>query len=155
MLVFVKNTEGGLQIVPDLTENCWLRVIDPAPDEMQRVCECLGVPHDYLASSLDPHEHSHLERDGDRMLMVLRIPHFQGQEADIPYTTVPFGVILTPSHIATVCKIDSPVVPALISERKKGLTPAKKYRFILFVLLNIAKDYLKSVEFINAQVDIL
>jgi hypothetical protein len=62
------------------------------------------------------------------MLMVLRF-RFEGQDADIPYTTVPFGVILTPSHIATVCKIDSPIVRELLSERKRTTPP--KYRFIL------------------------
>lgn len=153
MLSIIKNGDAGLEEVADICHNSWIRAIDPSPDEMNFLCQKLNIPHDYLLSSLDPDERSHIERDDDTMLIVIRIPHFQGKDADIPYVTIPFGIILAPNMLATVCKINSPIVRGFLSERKKGLTPAKKYRFILYLLLNMAKEYLKAVQAINHQVE--
>jgi magnesium transporter len=153
MLSIIKNGDKGLEEVDEICANSWLRAVDPSSEQITFLCQHLHVPQDYLLSSLDPDERSHIERDDDVMLIVIRIPHFQGKEADIPYVTIPFGIILTPTMLATVCKINSPIVRGFLSERKKGLTPAKKYRFILYLLLNMAKEYLKAVQAINHQVE--
>jgi magnesium transporter len=153
MLSIIKNGDKGLEEVDEICANSWLRAVDPSSEQITFLCQHLHVPQDYLLSSLDPDERSHIERDDDVMLIVIRIPHFQGVDADIPYVTIPFGIILTPTMLATVCKINSPIVRGFLSERKKGLTPAKKYRFILYLLLNMAKEYLKAVQSINHQVE--
>jgi magnesium transporter len=153
MLSIIKKGEKGLEEVDEICEHSWLRAVDPSSEQIVFLSQHLHVPQDYLYSSLDPDERSHIERDDDVMLIVIRIPHFEGADADIPYVTIPFGIIFTPTMIATVCKINSPIVRNFLSERKKGLSPAKKYRFILYLLLNMAKEYLKAVSAINHQVE--
>ena len=65
----------------------------------------MGIPADYLAYPLDPDERARSEREDGDLLIILRIPHFQGEGSDIPYTTVPLGIILTPDYLVTVVRV--------------------------------------------------
>ena len=71
----------------------------------------MGIPHDYIIYPLDVDERARTERENGELLIILRIPHFQGKEADIPYITVPLGIILTPKYIVTVCRQDNQIYP--------------------------------------------
>ena len=101
MITFFKNTENGLAVLPEPVDNCWVNVIDPSPEEQARLV-AMGVPHDYIVYPLDMDERARTERENGEVLIILRIPHFLGKEADIPYITVPLGIILTPRYIITV-----------------------------------------------------
>jgi magnesium transporter len=70
-------------------------VVDPLPAEIDRISEELGIPIDYLTYPLDIDERARTEKDEGVMLIILRVPRYEGDTADIPYVTVPLGIILT------------------------------------------------------------
>jgi Mg2+ and Co2+ transporter CorA len=48
-------------------------------------------------------ERSRTEREDDgTTLIIIRIPYFQGPKVDVPYITVPLGIILNENYIITV-----------------------------------------------------
>jgi magnesium transporter len=154
MITFYKNTEFGLTVLPEPVDNCWINVIDPSPEEQARLV-ALGIPHDYIVYPLDVDERARTERENDELLIILRIPHFMGNEADIPYITIPLGIILTPKYIITVCRQDNQIYQDLITGRVRNLSTAKRYRFVLRLLLATATMYLNYLREITKSVDAL
>jgi magnesium transporter len=115
----------------------------------------VGIPHDYLAYPLDLDERARTEREDGCLLIILRIPIFQGQNSDIPYTTIPLGIIITDKYLVTVCKQDNDILQEFASGRVKSLSVGKRNRFILRLFLNTANKYLHYVREINKTVEAL
>ena len=154
MINFYKNTENGLAVLQEPLDNCWINVIDPSPEEQARLV-ALGIPLDYIVYPLDLDERARTERENGELLIILRIPYFQGKEADIPYLTVPLGIILTPKYIVTVCRQENQIFQDMISGRMRNLSTAKRYRFVLRLLLATATLYLNYLREITKSVDAL
>lgn len=155
MLTILKSLEGGLSVIVDIRDGCWINLVDPSHDEIKTLSERLSVPHDFLTAPLDPDERARTEKEDEIILIILRIPHHQGETSDIPYTTIPLGIILTANQIITVCKIKNPVIDGFLNGTRKGISTAKKYRFVLQILYRNASEYLKCLNAIDAAVEIL
>jgi len=151
MITFFKNNEYGLNILPQPVQNCWINVVDPTPEEVNQLHE-LGISPDYITYSLDQDERPRTERNGE-ILIILRTPCFQGKLADIPYTTIPLGIILSNEYIVTVCKRENDVIQEFVQGRMKDLSTAKRYRFVLRILLATANKYLNYLREITKMVD--
>jgi len=153
MITIHKSTELGLEIVAEPTGGCWINVVDPSPDEVAQLAHTLSIPQDFVTYPLDMDERARTEKENGATLIVLRVPSFQGEAADVPYVTVPLGIVLTDWFVATVCKTDTTVVEAL--RRAPGLATSKRNRFILRMLRITANQYLQDLRQIDNTVDIL
>jgi magnesium transporter len=153
MITILKNTELGLETLQTMTPGSWVHVVDPGLDEIGRLQQEVGAPQDFVTYPLDLDERARTEKDNGATLIVLRIPHFQGEMSDVPYTTVPLGIILTDKLIVTICKVANGVVHELIGGKVRGLSTAKRNRFVLYLLLGTAHKYLADLRRINKAVD--
>lgn len=154
LITILKNTETALETLDQVIPNCWLNVIDPTTDEIEFITR-LGIPQDFITYPLDIDERSRIEREDDgSLLIVVRIPYFQGSKMDVPYTTLPLGIIMTDKYLVTVCRRQNEVTQDFASGRMTKLSTTKRNRFILRVLLNTATKYLNYLREINRQVDI-
>jgi magnesium transporter len=149
-----KNTEQGLVTLNEPTNGCWINVVNPSSEEISWLVS-QKTPQDYLTYSLDIDERPRTERENGDLLIILRIPFAQGREADIPYTTVPMGIILTDRFVVTICKWENDILKELTAGRLRGLSTGKRNRFILRLLLNTADKYLVYLREINKVVDTL
>ena len=86
---------------------------------------------------------------------MLRVPLFNGKNADIPYTTIPLGIILTDQYLVTVCKQENSIMQDMVRGRARGLSTPKRHRFILRLLLLTATTYLNYLREITKTVDVL
>ena len=154
MIVILKNNENGFVTLAQPEQSCWLNVVDPTPDEIDCLHQ-MGIPQDYLTYPLDLDERSRTERENGETLIVLRIPYFQGEYADVPFTTIPLGIILTPQFVVTICKYENELISELASGRIRDLPTSKKNRFVLRLLLLTAAKYLSYLRKINKVVDTL
>ncbi|MBP1702096.1 MAG: magnesium transporter protein [Chloroflexi bacterium] len=154
MITYYKNTENGLTVLTEPINNCWINVVDPTPEEVTRI-QGLGVPADYITFPLDLNERARTERENGELLVILRIPFYQGETADIPYITIPLGIILTDKYVITVCKRDNEILQGLTSTRIRNLVTAKRLRFVLQIFFNTAKKYLAYLQAIDKSVDTL
>jgi magnesium transporter len=155
MVTFYQTHDGQLQTLETLPDGGWVSLIDPAPDEIARIQTTLSVPLEFLTHALDRGEQARTEREDGTMLVVLRVPHFQGEEADIPHFTVPLGIVLTDRHVATICTREVGVLRQLTSGTMRGLSTAKHNRFVLHALHATAQRYLYHLGEINKAVDTL
>jgi magnesium transporter len=153
MLTIYKTTDKGLEKLDDVVPNCWVDLTDPTTDEMERI-KAEGVPHDFLIYPLDIDERSRTEREDDgTLLVVLRIPYYAGPKEDVPYRTMPLGIILTSQFIVTISRYPNEITQEFARGRVRGLATAKRYRFVLRLLLAVASKYLQYLREINHLVD--
>jgi len=148
MLTFIKSTEQGLQVLEHFVNGCWVNVIDPTAAEISQLEEW-GVHPDYVQYSLDIDEMARTERDEDYTFILLRIPFDNGAAADVPYITLPLGILLLNNCVVTICKQETEVIRLLRNGKYRGLKTAKRYRFALYIMLETATRYLSLLRQIN------
>ena len=155
MLTIYRSTETGLATLTDIIPGCWISAIEPTTDEIEQIHH-LGIPRDFLTYPLDLDERPRTEREDDgSMLIILRVPYYEGPKVDVPYTTVPLGIIITEKYIVTVCRRPNEAIQELTSGRIRGLSTVKRNRFILRMLLLTASRYLENLRQINRTVEAL
>ena len=152
MLTVYKTTSEGLQVLENATNGCWIEATNPTQEEIEKLGSW-GVESELITYSLDQDEMARVERDEGYTLILLRVPHFQGKEHDTPYTTVPIGIVLKDNLIATICQHKSHITRILTDGKFSGFKTAKRYRFVLYVLLETATQYLSNLRAINRAVD--
>jgi magnesium transporter len=148
MLTIRKSTEQGLDIQEEFVNGCWIHVVDPTPEEIKTL-EDWGVDPDLIQYSLDLDEMARTERDEDYTFILLRIPYFEDSKADIPYRTIPLGIIMLNNCLVTICKYDTYVINAVCSGKYKKLKTAKRFRLALYIMLETATRYLTNLREIN------
>ncbi len=152
MLNIYKNTPEGLQILENPTNGCWIKATNPNPEEIEKL-QNWEIEPELITYSLDQDEMARVERDEGYTLILLRIPHFQGETHDIPYSTIPMGIIIKDNLIVTICRHESQITNILTNGKYRGFKTAKRYRFVLYVLLETATRYLTYLREINRSVD--
>lgn len=153
MLSFYKNQEFDLVKLDEIVPNCWINAIAPTSEEIAAIT-ALGIPQDFISYSLDKDERSRIEEEDDgTILIVVRIPVYNGADSDIPYSTVPLGIILAEKYIVTVCSQENDILTKFESGTVPKLSTTKRYRFTLRLLMAATTKYLDYVRAINAITD--
>ena len=147
MLSIYKTTENGLEQLETIANGAWVHVLSPTAEEIEKL-NIWGMDMDYINYSLDQDEMPRMERDEDYTFILLRIPIHQ-PESDIPYTTMPLGIMILGNKIITVCRYDSDIFKSLTNGKYKQLKTGKRYRLALYIFLETAARYLNLLREIN------
>lgn len=131
-------------------EGGWIDLVQPTDREVQRAADMLGLPVDVLKAPLDDEEQPRIETDERYMLIILDLPHLERDLEDtLVYQTYPLGIIITANAIATVSLFDNVVVRDFREGRIGDFSTAKRGRFSLQVVREIAAYYLASLRRID------
>jgi magnesium transporter len=153
MLTIYKTTEQGLEQLESMANGAWIKAIDPTPEEIQQLVNW-GIDTDYINYSLDLDEMPRMERDEDYTFILIRIPHSQ-PDSDIPYITIPLGILIKSNVIVTICRYDKEMFKVLANGKYRLLKTAKRYRFALYIFLETATRYLTHLREINRTTETL
>jgi magnesium transporter len=151
MLTIYKTTEQGLDQLESIANGAWVKAIDPTPEEVQKLVDW-GIDADYINYSLDLDEMPRIERDEDYTFILIRIPHSQ-PESDIPYTTIPLGIMIKGNIIVTICRYEKEMFKVLANGKYRLLKTGKRYRFALYIFLETATRYLTHLREINRMTE--
>lgn len=154
MITIFKSTDRGLETIDAPVCKCWVNVVDPTDEEIVQI-EKWGILPDFVTHSLDIHERARIEKGNNHILIILRLPYEQNIKEDVPYITIPLGIILTDTCIMTVCKEKTNIIGEFAAGRVSGLSTMKKNPFVLQLFLRTADQYLRYLRDIDAAVDIL
>ena len=156
MITFYKgNDKTGIVEMKEATEEIWANVIDPSDKEIETIKK-LGIPLDFITYSLDLDERSRTEKEDDgTTLILIKIPFFEGNNLDVPYSTIPLGIIFNDKLVITICKRHNTILEELLKSKNKGFSIAKRIRFILRILLLTANMYLTYLRRINEHVELV
>ena len=153
MVIYRRTPGSPLEEMHELSEGCWLSLVDPSSEEIEAIHQKLAIPLDFITSSLDLGEIPRAEKENGVHLIIIRVPVYVGKEADIPYTTVPLSIVMTDGFVVTASKVPNSVVEELASGRVRSLDTAKRNRFLLRLLLETGKRFLHYLSEINREVE--
>jgi len=151
MLTIYKTTEQGLEQLESMANGSWIKVVDPTPEEIQQLITW-GIEADFINYSLDLDEMPRMERDEDYTFILVRIPHRQ-PDSDIPYITIPLGILIKGNMIVTICRHDKEMFKVLANGKYRLLKTGKRYRFALYIFLETATRYLTHLREINRMTE--
>ena len=155
MISIMKTTRVGLEKVQEVTSGSWINIVDPTPQEISQIAS-LGVPQDFITYPLDMDERSRAEREDEgNLLIVLRVPYFQGTNVDVPYITMPLGIVVKDDFIITVCRIQHEILQRFTEGLERNFSTQKRNRFLLQIMLKSASKYLSDVRKIDKTVETL
>ena len=153
MLTIYKTTAEGLEQLESMANGTWINAIDPTPDEIEKLINW-GIDVDYINYSLDLDEMPRIEREEDYTFILLRIPHSQPEE-DIPYITIPLGIMIRGNTIVTICRYDKDMFKVLAEGKYRSMKTGKRYRLTLYIFLESAVRYLTHLREINRMTEIV
>ncbi len=155
MITVYHSTPQGVAQIPEPVDGSWIHLTNPDLDELEQIQRAYNIPPEFLTYPLDQDEMARTEKDEGMTLVILRVPRYQGETSDIPYTTVPLGIILSDRVVVTVCSFENDLIRGLTNGRVRNLSTSKRNRFLLHIFLVAAQQYLTHLRAINKTVDVL
>ena len=153
MLSIYKSNEQGLEKLEMIANGAWVNAVDPTPEEIEKLVNW-GMDMDYINYALDQDEMARMERDDDYTFILLRIPRYQ-PESDVPYNTVPLGIMILGNKIITVSRYDSDIFKVLANGKYRLMKTGKRYRLALYIFLETSARYLNLLREINRATEIV
>ena len=149
MMTIHKTVDGRMTPLNSVTDGCWVNLINPSEDELRTVAATLAVEPTFLRAALDEEETSRIDKEDGCTLIIVDTPAMEEDEIGVVYSTLPLGIIVTDKHIITVCLKETSVVRDLQSGAVKDVRTEQRTRFILNILLLVAKRYLSYLKQID------
>jgi magnesium transporter len=149
MIKIYRSIDGKLESITQPVHGCWINVVDPTMQEIDQLV-AWGLPRDYVTYPLDLDELARTEREDGERLIVLRIPYYMGESSDIPYQTMPLGIIMTVEWVVTVSKMPTEIIGDFLNGRVREPVVGKSNRFVLRILLRTAEKFLHFLRQINS-----
>ncbi|MCW5877105.1 MAG: magnesium transporter CorA family protein [Anaerolineales bacterium] len=150
--IFKTAADGTLAPQKRVTQGVWINAVAPTADEIEQLI-AWGAPEEAITSALDIDELARVEREDGATYIILRAPYYDGHQEDIPYSSVPLGIITTSKWIMTVSKYSTELLRESRKSKEYPLHTRKHNTFILHILFNTAKLFLKYLIAINRVVD--
>ncbi len=138
--------------VEEIEQSCWVNIVNPSRQEVEKLSAELNIPLDFLTDPLDIDERSRIETEEGLLLIVLRIPDYDENNSEVPFITIPAGIILAKNDILiTICSSDINELLELHIGKVKSIPSASKTGFFLRIFLRTALLYLKFLKEINRR----
>ena len=153
MINIYKDTKNGLTNINSIEENCWIDIISPRYDELNRLSGVFNkVPEEFFTDPLDIDERPRVEVDDDQLLIIARIPISSKKHPESGYITVPFGIILLPNNVITISSVELDVLSVFFNGKIKNFSIEDRKKFVILILLEVAKFYTKYLRNINNSI---
>lgn len=149
MLSIHKTVNGKMSPLDAVEDGCWVNLVYPSEDELRTVSAILGVEPTFLRAALDEEETSRIDSEDGQTLIIVDTPAMEQDETGVVYSTLPLGIIVTEKYIVTVCLKETSVVRDLQDGLVKDVRTQQRTRFILNILLLVAKRFLKYLRQID------
>ena len=109
-MIKIFKTFGGYIEIKELEKNCWINVVNPTPDEINKLSCDFELPIDLINDVLDQDERPRIEFEESWTFIILRIP-IEVKNNGVPFNTIPLGVIIKENLTITVCAQENEVLP--------------------------------------------
>lgn len=145
--------EAGFVEKTQWLPNCWVNVECPTNDDFNFLTKELKVPESFLNDIADTDERPRTENEGNWLLTILRIPVQNKQEGNLPFGTIPIGIITNNEIIVTICYQQTDMIEDfIVHTRRKGITVRNKLDLIFRLIYSSAVWFLKYLKQINNDI---
>lgn len=162
MLAFYKTFNNVIKEIEKPEPGCWISAIAPTLEETEYLTQTIGVVPEFIKSSLDEEESSHIDYDDDTKQTLVIVDYPSAEENEIIadntllYTTLPIGVIIMKGYIITISLYENLNIEDMINGRVRGINTEMKTRFLLLLLLRISQRfliYLRQIDRISSRTE--
>ncbi len=144
--------ETGFVEKQDWQKDCWINVMVPDKSDFEYLKDELKVPESFLKDIADTDERPRIEEEDGWLLTVVRIPVQTGNN-DIPYTTIPLGIITNEKYTISLCYQKASMIDDFILyTRRKSVKINNQVDLILRIIYSSAVWFLKYLKQINIDV---
>ena len=158
MIEYYKTENDTLVSTTDPGDGCWINVVAPDKAEIALLKEKYKVESEYILSSLDEEESSHIEKEDGNTCLIFDGPvldHDPG-ETSIAYSTMPIGVLVTPTNVITMSHRSNPVLEDIAEGKVKSIHTEYKTRFVLQILYRMTTRfmlYLRQIDRVSGNLE--
>ena len=149
MISIYQSDDGRVAEKQTITPGTWVHLCEPEEAEIERVCAELHVDPDFVRAALDEEERSRLEVEDGVTLILVDTPTVEAEGRSFVYSTIPFGIVLTPDNILTVCLKETSILKDFQDGLVRNAETQKRTSFILYMLLQVAKRFLQYLKQID------
>jgi magnesium transporter len=153
MLAILKTTPAGLKRLEEFEPGCWIDLVSPTVEELERVSRELVIPLDLLKAPLDEEEKSRIEFEDGLTHVIIDIPVLVREEAQQGYETIPLGMLIHPDYFITTCLRTNPILGEFERGSVRNFATHWKTRFLLQILQCVADFYLRYLGRIDRETD--
>ena len=151
MIKFYKSNNGFVERIEKEEKNCWIDLISPTEEEIDEVCKITNVEKELVLKMLDEEEIPRIEIEDNSTLIVIDTPII---EESNKYSTLPLGIIIPKSsYIITISSRKLELLKLFKRGKVKNVNLSLKSRFLIRLLYENAKIYLKYLRKIDDRID--
>ncbi|HBM15059.1 MAG TPA: magnesium transporter [Lentisphaeria bacterium] len=149
MINIYKKADDSLQEISSIEKDCWINAIQPNFVELNEISKVLDIPEEFLTDPLDIDERPRIEIEDEHILIILRIPFYDKEHPQNPYSTIPLGIVLSEETIITICSIETEIINTFLDRKIKNFSLKNREKFIFLIFLRTAILYLKYLKQIS------
>ena len=149
MIRFLLSSSGCIVEKMKFEPGCWVCASAPTEEEQNYLKNAFAIPEQFLRAALDEEERSRIDIEDNCTLIIVDTPVCLGTENGNDYSTLPFGIILTPKGVVTVSLKNTALCDSVISGAVKNISTKKYRRLVLNLLYQNATlflQYLRQAE---------
>jgi Mg2+ and Co2+ transporters len=154
MLAIYTTEDNRLTRIQEFVPGAWINLVNPSESELAHVADALAIPPDFLSDPLDIDERARIEADNGSQLIVIRAS-VRNVDAEVPYATMPIGIILTAHNVVTVCRAESEIIRLFEDGKVRTFNPANRTRFTIQIIQRMALTYLSHLKDLNRMTGLL
>ena len=150
------DEQGFFREISRIEKGCWINLVAPNVQEINTLCNSIGVREDFLRYPLDQEEKARIDVEDDQVLIIADVPIIESgdKETEGMFSTMPLGMIVVKDdYFITVCTKENAILEEFINCKVKNFYTYKKTRFILQILFKMATYYLTYLKYINRETD--
>ena len=149
MLEFYKTFGTETKKIDKPEPGSWISAMAPTEEEKNYLIEEMGILPEFVKSSLDAEESSHIDYDEDYNQTLVIVDYPSAEEVEdgydknmLQYTTLPLGIVIMKGYVVTISLYENLNIDDMAQGRIKGVNTDLKTRFLLLLLLRISQRYL-------------
>jgi len=136
MINFYRDDEIGIIEIPEWENNCWINSQLPDEKEKDFLFNKIKMPQAFFNDIEDIDERPRLEQEDGWLFVILRIPVIDNKQ-DIPFITVPLGIIFKDNVFVTISFHKNEIVNDFLRySNLKKLSLKNKYELILRLFIS-------------------
>ena len=153
MISYYTENNHKLDMVEEIPKTGWISLICPTDEELRSVSMAFDLPMEACRAALDLDERSRIEIDDNYRMLLVNIPTREETSDRELYTTIPLAIILTASHVITVCSKNTHILRGFANGSERDFHPGKQSRFVFQILYATARRYLIYLRLIEKKID--
>lgn len=149
MIKYYKTVGGKTVRINEYAPGCWINCISPTESEINDLISNFSLDPEFVRSALDDEESSHVDSEGDNVLVIIDSPVANKAGKNLTYYTMPLSIILTPESVITISVKENFIIEEFSEGIIRDVNIEEKNRFALQIMLRMAGKYLQYLKQIN------